>query len=112
MKNKMIEQGFNDTDSTIQEITDFSQTRVENLEPRRKREEVLHSAQKMQSYYRYIQRFKGSDEKKKGQRKKFKQYAQGKREHNALTKKFKNMLRTRKGGKLNRTLIFQGSTDF
>ena len=30
----MIEQGFNDTDSTIKEMTDFIETRVENLEPK------------------------------------------------------------------------------
>ena len=33
-KNKMIEQGFNYTDSTIKEMTDFFETRVENLEPK------------------------------------------------------------------------------
>ena len=33
-KNKMIEQGFNYTDSTIKEISDFFETRVENLEPK------------------------------------------------------------------------------
>ena len=32
--NKMIEQGFNYTDSTIKEMNDFCETRVENLEPR------------------------------------------------------------------------------
>ena len=33
MKNKMIEQGFNYADSSIEEMTDFIKTRVENLEP-------------------------------------------------------------------------------
>ena len=32
MGKKMIEQGFNYTDSTIKEMTDFFETRVENLE--------------------------------------------------------------------------------
>ena len=32
-KNKMIEEGFNNTDSTVKEIADFFETRVENLEP-------------------------------------------------------------------------------
>ena len=33
-KNKMIEQGFNYTDSTVREMTEFLETRVENLEPK------------------------------------------------------------------------------
>ena len=33
-KNKMIEQGFNYLDSTIKEMTDFFETRVENLKPK------------------------------------------------------------------------------
>ena len=33
-ENKMIEQGFNYADSTIKEMTDFIETRVENLEPK------------------------------------------------------------------------------
>ena len=33
-KNKMIEQGFNYADSTVKEMTDFFETRVENLEPK------------------------------------------------------------------------------
>ena len=32
-KNKMIEQGFNSADSTVKEMTDFFEIRVENLEP-------------------------------------------------------------------------------
>ena len=36
-KNKMIEQGFNYADSTIKEMTDFFETRVENLEPKEDR---------------------------------------------------------------------------
>ena len=35
-KSKMIEQGFNCTDSTVKEMTDFFETRVENLEPNEK----------------------------------------------------------------------------
>ena len=31
-KNKMIEQGFNNADSTIKEMADFFETRVENLD--------------------------------------------------------------------------------
>ena len=30
----MIEQGFNYTDSTVKEMTDFFETRVDNLEPK------------------------------------------------------------------------------
>ena len=33
-RNKMIERGFNNADSTIKEMTDFVETRVENLEPK------------------------------------------------------------------------------
>ena len=33
----MIEQGFNYADSTIKEMTNFSETRVENSEPREER---------------------------------------------------------------------------
>ena len=33
-KDKMIEQGFNYADSTIKEMSDFSETRVEHLEPK------------------------------------------------------------------------------
>ena len=33
-KNKMIEPGFSYADSTIKEITDLFETRVENLEPK------------------------------------------------------------------------------
>ena len=36
-KNKMIEQGFNYADSTIKEMTDFFETRVENMEPKEHR---------------------------------------------------------------------------
>ena len=35
MENKMIEQGFNYAASTIKEMTDFFETRVENLEPKK-----------------------------------------------------------------------------
>ena len=33
-KNKMIERHFNYADSTIKEMTDFFETRVENMEPK------------------------------------------------------------------------------
>ena len=36
-KNKLIEQGFNYIDSTIKEMSDFFETRVENLEPKEDR---------------------------------------------------------------------------
>ena len=39
-KNKMIEQGFNYADSNVKEITDFFETRVENLEPKEKRKNL------------------------------------------------------------------------
>ena len=38
MVNKMIEQCFNYADYTIKEMSDFSETRVENLEPREEME--------------------------------------------------------------------------
>ena len=37
MENKMIEQGLNYAYSTIKEMTDFFETRVENLEPKEER---------------------------------------------------------------------------
>ena len=33
-KNKMIEQGFNYTDYTVKEMTDFFEIRIEILEPK------------------------------------------------------------------------------
>ena len=36
-KNKMVEQDFNYTDSTIKEMIDFFETRVETWSPRKKR---------------------------------------------------------------------------
>ena len=33
-KNKKIEQGFNHAHSTVNEMTDFFETRLENLEPK------------------------------------------------------------------------------
>ena len=36
----MIEQGFNYADSTIKEMSDFFETRVENLEPREDKENL------------------------------------------------------------------------
>ena len=45
-KNKMIDQGFNYADSTIKEMTDFFQTRVENLEPQGDKK-ILMTAKKL-----------------------------------------------------------------
>ena len=42
----MIEQGFNYTDSTIKEIIDFFETRVENLEPKERIEKSSAAAKK------------------------------------------------------------------
>ena len=39
-KNKMIEQGFNYTDSAVKEMTDVFETRVENLEPKDDKKKV------------------------------------------------------------------------
>ena len=46
-KNKMIEQGFKYADSTIKELTDFFETRVENLEPKEDRK-IFGSFQEIQ----------------------------------------------------------------
>ena len=39
-KNKIIEQGFNYADSTIKKMSDFFETRVENLEPKEDRKNL------------------------------------------------------------------------
>ena len=44
LNNKMIEQSFNYTDSTIKEMTDFFETRLENLEPKKDKEKSSASA--------------------------------------------------------------------
>ena len=44
----MIEQGFNYADSTIKEITDFFETRIENLEPKDDKKKVFCSCQEIQ----------------------------------------------------------------
>ena len=46
-KNKMIEQGFNYADSTIKEMTDFFETRVENLEPKEEKKKSSTAAKKI-----------------------------------------------------------------
>ena len=46
-KNKIIEQGFNYADSTIKEMSDFFETRVENLEPKDDRKNLLHLPRKI-----------------------------------------------------------------
>ena len=45
-KNKMVEQGFNYAGSTIKEITDFIETRVENLEPNEDKKKSSAAAKK------------------------------------------------------------------
>ena len=42
----MIEQGFNYADSTIKEMTDFFETRVENLEPKEEKKKSSAAAKK------------------------------------------------------------------
>ena len=42
----MIEQGFNYTDSTIKEMTDLFESRVENLEPKGEKKKSLAAANK------------------------------------------------------------------
>ena len=46
-KNKMIEQGFNYANSTIKEMTDFFETRVENLETKEKKQKVSVASKKL-----------------------------------------------------------------
>ena len=43
----MIEQDLNDADSTVKEMTDFSETRVENLEPKENKETSSAAAKKL-----------------------------------------------------------------
>ena len=45
-KNNMIEQCFNYVDSTIKEMTDFFETRVENLEPKEEKKRSSAAAEK------------------------------------------------------------------
>ena len=47
-ENKMFEQGFNYADSTIKEMTDFFETRVENIEPKEEEKKSLAAAKKSQ----------------------------------------------------------------
>ena len=46
----MIEQGFNYADSTIKEMTDFFETRVENLEPKEHKEKSSAAAKKSKKF--------------------------------------------------------------
>ena len=46
MENKMIEKGFNYADSTVKEMTDLFETRVENLEPREDRKKSSSASKK------------------------------------------------------------------
>ena len=45
-ENKMIEQGFNYADSTIKEMTDLFETRVENLESKEEKNKSSTAAKK------------------------------------------------------------------
>ena len=45
-KCKMIEQGFNYADSTIKEMTDFFDSRVEKLEPKEENQEIPQEKEK------------------------------------------------------------------
>ena len=45
----MIEQGFNDTDSTIKEMTDFFETRAENWEPKEEKKKSAAAAKKFKT---------------------------------------------------------------
>ena len=45
-KNKMMEQGFNYADSAIKEMSDFFETRVENLEPKEEKKSSSAAAKK------------------------------------------------------------------
>ena len=45
-KSKMVEHGFNYTDSTIKEMTDFFETGVENLEPKEEKKKSSAAAKK------------------------------------------------------------------
>ena len=45
-KNKMIEQGFHYVNSTIKEMTDFFETRVDNLDPEEDKKKSLAASKK------------------------------------------------------------------
>ena len=47
-KNKMIKQGFNYADSTIKEMTDFYETRVENLKTKEDEKKIFSDCQESQ----------------------------------------------------------------
>ena len=48
----MIEQGFNYADSSIKEMTDFFETRVENMEPKEDRKNLQQFARKTRNFSR------------------------------------------------------------
>ena len=54
-KNKMIEQGFNCADSTIKEMNDFFETRVEILEPKEDKKNFS-SFQKIEEFHQELDR--------------------------------------------------------
>ena len=66
-ENKMIEHGFNNVDSTLKEMTDFIETRVENLEPKEEKKKSSAATKKsknkkstknrkrVESYYRVVE---------------------------------------------------------
>ena len=47
LKNKKIEQGFNYADCTVKEMTNFFETRVENLEPKEEKKKCSTVAKKL-----------------------------------------------------------------
>ena len=51
-KNKMIEQGFNYADSTVKEMSDFFETRVENLEPKEDRKKSSVASKKSKNAHK------------------------------------------------------------
>ena len=51
-KNKMIEQGFNYAETTIKEMTDFFEARVENLEPKEDKKKSSAAAKKSKKAYK------------------------------------------------------------
>ena len=54
-ENKMIEQCFNHADYTIKEMSDFYETRIENLEPK---EDTKSSAAAKKSHKKSVEKYK------------------------------------------------------
>ena len=55
----MIEQGFNYADSTVQEMSDFLETRVENLETKKEKKKSPAAAKKINK--KSAKKYKGED---------------------------------------------------